>query len=466
MEASRRDAQRVDARTLLQRAFYAAVAAADPGRIPDGVMPEVPSGRIVVVGAGKAAAAMAAAVERHYGSSAVIEGVVIVPHRVTSSGKQGPAAVAAGAMEDGEGGRQGLARIDIAHASHPLPDERSVAASERILRLVHSCGENDRLLVLLSGGGSALLCAPDGLTLSEKVQLNEQLLASGARIEEMNAVRKHLSRVKGGRLALAARPTPVTTLVLSDVVGDDLSSVASGPTVADPTTYSDALAVLDRHGIESPAARRVLEEGLAGNRPETPKPGDPLLDHVSTFLSGNNQGSLEAAVGVLSSSGFPTRILSSSIVGEAREAGKMHAAIARQVIEHGQPFAAPCALVSGGETTVTVRADGRGGRNSEFALGLALELPADAPIWALAADTDGRDGSEENAGVFISPELLSTMARPLARAQLDSNDSYPFFARADHLFTTGATGTNVNDLRILLIGHPSGFGGERESGGR
>lgn len=413
---------------------------------------------------------MAAGVERHYGSAVALEGLVVVPDGArlgdSPSGEPVPAPIAAAAVDCEGGGHKGPLRIEIAHASHPLPDERSVAATDRILRLVHSCGEHDRLLVLLSGGGSALLCAPDGLTLPEKVQLNDMLLGSGARIEEMNAVRKHLSRVKGGRLALAARPAPVTTLVLSDVVGDDLSSVASGPTVADPTTFADALAVLDRYRIEAPAARRALEEGRAGNRPETPKPGEPLLDRVSTFLLGNNQGSLEAAAEVLSSSGFATYILSSSLVGEAREAGKMHAAIARQAIERAQPFAAPCALVSGGETTVTVRAAGRGGRNSEFALGLALELPADAEIWALAADTDGRDGSEENAGVFISPDLLRTMVRPAARDLLDSNDSYTFFARAGHLFTSGATGTNVNDLRILLIGHPSRVGGQREAGGR
>ncbi|MEX2534695.1 MAG: glycerate kinase [Trueperaceae bacterium] len=466
-------------RLLLERAFYAAVAAADPGLIPPTVLPPVPRGRLLVVGAGKAAAAMAGAVERHYlerrpgagikGTTVKLEGLVIVPYGAGNGarpkfggnestgvhGTKGSDASSSGAVDRSraghtEGHTEG--HIEIVHASHPLPDEGGVAATGRILAEVDACGADDQVIVLLSGGGSALLCSPDGLDLAEKGAVTRDLLRSGAQIDEMNAVRKHLSKVKGGRLALAAAPAKVTTLVLSDVVGDDLSSIASGPTVADPSTFSDALAVLDRYGIEAPSARRVLEEGRRLERPETPKPGDSHLDHAQAFLLGNNQGSLEAVAVLLEAAGLTPHILSSSITGEARDAGRMHAAIARQVLEQRQPFRPPCALISGGETTVSVRGRGRGGRNSEFALGLALGLPSNAPIWALVADTDGIDGSEENAGVFISPELLARFDRTVARASLDANDSYTFFETEQHLLISGPTGTNVNDLRIVLIG--------------
>ena len=441
-------------RELLERAFRAAVAAADPGRITPEMLPPVPTGRLMIVGAGKAAATMAQVVERHYGPAARLEGHVIVPNL----GAAGYAATNPPAAPP--------SRIEVALASHPTPDERGHEATRTILELVSGCGPEDEVIVLLSGGGSSLLVAPDGLELYEKVEVTEALLRSGARIEEINTVRKHLSKVKGGRLALAAHPGRVTTLVLSDVVGDDLSAVASGPTVPDPTTYADALEVLERYGIGAQAARRVLEEGRAGARPETPKPGDGRLEGVKTHLIGNNQGSLEVAARLLEDAGYHAHILSSAVVGEAREAGRVHAAIARQVLDQGQPFPQPCALLSGGETTVTVQGKGRGGRNSEFALGLALELPPHQPVWALAADTDGRDGSEANAGVFVTPRLLatinstmdsttdSTMDRRKARAALDANDSYTVFASTGHLLETGPTGTNVNDLRIILVGAP------------
>jgi glycerate 2-kinase len=439
---------RGDLRELLERAFRAAVAAADPAAILAGSLPEPPLGRIVVVGAGKAAAAMAVAIERHYPEEVALGGLVIAPDDHTPT----PVAKTAG-------------RIDVALASHPLPDERGVRATERILAEVAKAEANDLVLVLISGGGSSLLCAPDDLELAEKAALTHQLLRSGAEIAEMNAVRKHLSRVKGGRLALAAAPAPVVALVLSDVVGDDLSSVASGPTVADPSTYSDALAVLDRHRIEHAVARRVLEAGVRGERPETPKPGNGLLDHVENRLVGSNQRSLEAAAGVLSQAGFAAHVLSSTVTGEARVVGAVHAAIARQVLRCSQPFAAPCALISGGETTVTVRGGGRGGRNSEFGLALALDLPPGAPVWALAADTDGIDGSEDNAGVVVSPEFLRRLDRRRASDLLDSNDSYNCFAEAEHLLVTGPTGTNVNDLRLVLVeaAHEFDDGGRDET---
>ncbi|HEX7003057.1 MAG TPA: glycerate kinase [Trueperaceae bacterium] len=430
----RPDAQK---RSLLERAFAAAVEAADPERIPADLLPPVPAGRLAVVGAGKAAGRMAKAVERHYRDVPSLEGLVIVPD---------------GALEE----RDSLPRrIEVAAASHPIPDVRGVAATRRILDLVHGYGPDDQVVVVLSGGGSSLLVAPEGIDLAQKTELTRSLLRSGARIEEINTVRKHLSKVKGGRLALAASPARTTALVLSDVVGDDLSAVASGPSVADPTTFADALEVLVRYEIKAPGARRVLEQGIAGRLPETPKPGDPRLAGAATALIGNNQASLEAAAELLRDVGYEASILSSVVVGEAREVGRVHAAIARQVAERGEPFTPPCALLSGGETTVTVRAAGRGGRNSEFALGLALELPERSPIWALAADTDGRDGSEHNAGVLVTPELLTSLDRRAARASLEANDSYAVFADSGHLLVSGPTGTNVNDLRIILI-DPSG----------
>lgn len=424
----------IDLRPLLSRAYRSAVAAADPALVLSGTLPGPPSGRLVVVGAGKAAAAMAQEVERHYGQGVRLEGLVITP--------------------DGHSGT--TARVEVVHASHPVPDRRGVEASERILALLAGCGSNDRVLVLVSGGGSALLCLPDGLPLSEKASLTRELLRSGADIGEMNAVRKHLSLVKGGRLALAAAPAPVTALVLSDVVGDDLSTIASGPTVTDPSSFRDALEVLDRYGVEATAARAVLEQGVRGERSETPKPGSGMLAHAETRLVGSNQRSLEAAAAAVEEAGFPAHVLSNRVVGEAREAGGVHAAIARQILDHGQPFSPPCALLSGGETTVTVRGRGRGGRNGEFALGLALGLPPGAAVHALAADTDGIDGSDDNAGVFVTPALLAAMDRPGARESLHRNDSYSFFAEADQLFVTGPTGTNVNDLRILLVGSAPG----------
>ncbi len=415
-------------RQLLEEAFYAAVEAAHPGKHLAGHLPPLAPGRTVVVGAGKAAARMAQAVEAHYGAER-LEGLVI-----TRYGHGAP-----------------THQLEVVEAAHPVPDAAGRRATERILELARGLDQNDLLLCLVSGGGSALLTAPAGVTLAQKAALTRELLRSGADIGEMNAVRKHLSRVKGGRLAAAAAPARVVALLLSDVVGDDFSTIASGPTGPDATTFADASAVLDRYAVDAPEARAYLEAGARGEVPETPKPGDRVFEHVSNHLVGSAQQSLEAAAGWLSAHGVPAHILSSSVTGEARAAAKIHAALVRQIVRHSQPFARPCALLSGGETTVTVRGPGRGGRNGEFALALALELDGLKGVYALAADTDGIDGSEQNAGAFVVPEVLGRVGRARAQALLAHNDSYTFFEQTGTLFNTGPTGTNVNDLRIVLV---------------
>ncbi|MEJ2292524.1 MAG: glycerate kinase [Deinococcales bacterium] len=413
----------------LRDAFAAAVRAADPADALRGHLPEPPPGRLLVVGAGKAAAAMAQAVERHYPDTVALEGLV-----VTRYGHGLP-----------------TRRIEVVEASHPVPDEAGIRAAERVLALLGDAREDDLVLCLLSGGGSSLLSAPDGLPLRDVADLTERLLRSGADITEMNAVRKHLSRVKGGRLALAAAPAPVLSLIVSDVVGDDPAVIASGPTAADPTTYDDALAVLARYGVDHEGARTLLQAGAEGRHEETPKPGDPRLARVSNLVVASGQTALEAAAALLRDRGWDARILSASMVGEARVVAAVHGAIARQVLERGQPFEPPCALLSGGETTVTVRGDGRGGRNGEFALALALELPPEASAWLLAADTDGIDGSEDNAGALLTPEQRRHLDRGAAAEALRRNDSYGALEAVAGLFVTGPTRTNVNDLRVLLI---------------
>jgi glycerate 2-kinase len=421
-----------DARPLLEPAFRDAVAAADPAAAVLPHLPPPPSGRLLVVGAGKAAAAMARAVEDAYLQQGVsVEGVVVTRY--------------------GHGGATRAVRV--VEAGHPVPDEAGARATAELLALVAGAGAEDHVIALLSGGGSALLCAPvDGITLDEERALTEALLRSGADIGEMNTVRRHLSQAKGGRLAAAAAPAPLTALVVSDVVGDDLATIASGPTVADPTTYADARAVLDRYAIDAPAARAVLAAGVAGEREETPKPDDPRLRHARTILVATNAGSLDAAAARLAASGVTPVLLSSELTGEAREVGRVLAAIAAQAWRTGEPAAPPCAFLSGGETTVTVRGPGgRGGRNSEGALALALALPRDAAVSALFADTDGIDGIGGHAGAFVTPALLRRLAASEARAALEHHDSGSFFAEAGHLFVTGPTGTNVNDLRIVLV---------------
>jgi glycerate 2-kinase len=412
---------------LLQKAFEAAVNAALPAQVLPRHLPPHPEGRLVVVGAGKAAAAMAQVIEGHYNSP--LEGVVI-----TRYGHSLPTDT-----------------IQVIEAGHPVPDEAGESATAKLIGSLVGLCEQDLVLCLVSGGGSALLVAPAGITLKEKAELTRSLLNCGADIHEMNCVRKHLSLIKGGRLAEVAYPTKVITLAISDVVGDNASVIASGPTVPDPSTYAEAVAILDRYGVEAPGARAQLKRGALGEIMETPKPGDCTFNRVETRVVATNQISLEAAAASLRASGIEAHILSANITGEARLAGANQALIVRQIIESSRPFRAPCALLSGGETTVTVRGYGRGGRNAEFALGLALELPHGVPVYALAADSDGIDGSEDNAGAFITPDLFRVVPYQRARRLLSLNDSYAVFNEAEHLFFTGPTHTNVNDLRIVLI---------------
>jgi hydroxypyruvate reductase len=345
-------------------------------------------------------------------------------------------------------------RIRVIEAAHPVPDAAGPQAARAILDLAAGLGPDDLLLCLISGGGSSLLALPAGdITLADKQAVNRALLASGAQIGEMNTVRKHLSAIKGGRLALAAAPAPVVALMISDVPGDDPGVIASGPTVPDRTTSAEALAVLRKYGIGAP--RSVLEH-LADPQSETPKPGDPRFGPIDTVMLATPQMALEAAAAVAREAGFAPVILGNAIEGEAREVGLVHAGIALQCAGYGQPGEPPCALISGGETTVTVRGQGRGGRNAEFLLSLALGLGSHPGIAALAADTDGIDGSEDNAGAIVTPD---TLARAGAAGlnlpeRLADNDAYGAFAALGDLVVTGPTYTNVNDFRAVLV-----FGG-------
>lgn len=424
---------------MLRAAFRRGVAAVLPAEVLPPHLPPLPKGRLLVLGAGKAAAAMAQVVEQHYGRP--LEGLV-----VTRYGHAPP-----------------LMHLELLEAGHPLPDANGLAASAKMLELARGLGPDDLLLCLLSGGGSALLTAPEGVTLAQKTDVTRALLRSGADIHEINTVRKHLSNIKGGRLAAAAAPARVVSLVISDVPGDDPSSIASGPTAPDPGTFVEALAVLGRYRLDFPVVRRHLEAGAAGDLPETPKPGDPLFERVDNRVVASAQGMLEAVAAFFAERGIHPVILSASLTGEAREAAKFHAALARQIAQHGQPARRPCVLISGGETTVTVRGQGRGGRNGEFLLALALELTERNPggmgglpdVYALAADSDGIDGSEDNAGAIIGPDALSAalskVSRREAREYLEKNDSYGFFTATGGLLVTGPTYTNVNDLRIILL---------------
>jgi glycerate 2-kinase len=417
-----------ETRGLLRGMFEAAVAAALPARIVPRHLPAPPKGRTIVLGAGKASAAMAKAVEDHW--PAQLEGLV-----VTRYGHGVP-----------------CSRIEIVEASHPVPDAASRDAAARILELARAAGPDDLVLCLISGGGSALLALPaEGLTLEDKQAVNKALLASGADIHQMNIVRKHLSAIKGGRLAAAAHPAKVVSLLISDVPGDDPSGIASGPTVPDPSTFADARAILARYGIEPPPAAKAH---LDRAEEESPKPGDPRLAGAETVIIARPQASLEAAAAVARKAGLTPLMLGDALEGEAREVGRVMAGIARSVVEHGHPLTPPCVLLSGGETTVTVRAKGgRGGRNTEFLLGLTVQLAGAPGIWALAADTDGIDGSEPNAGAIVTPDSLER-ARTLgikATELLGANDAWSFFNALGDLVTTGPTLTNVNDFRAVLI---------------
>ena len=417
----------MDPRSLLRAMFDAAIAAALPDRSLPAYLPKPPKGRTLVVGCGKAAASMAKAVEDHWKGE--LSGLVVTRY----------------------GHKARTRKIEVVEAAHPVPDLAGREAAERILKLVQGLSADDLVLFLVSGGGSALLALPaPGLTLTDKQAINKALLKSGANITEMNCVRKHLSAVKGGRLAAACAPAKVVTLAISDIPGDDPAVIASGPTVADPTTFADALAILDKYRITEPL---TVVNHLRAAREETPKPGDPRLAGTELHMVATPQMSLEAAAEVARKSGVTPLILGDAIEGESREVALVHAGIARQVKRHGQPAKAPCVLLSGGETTVTVRGRGRGGRNAEFLLALAVALNAESGISALAGDTDGVDGTEDNAGAVLTPDSLSrAAARNLdAKAMLADNDGYSFFSGLGDLVITGPTLTNVNDFRALLV---------------
>ena len=407
--------------------FDAAVAAAQPALCLPPHLPPPPKGRTIVIGAGKASAAMARALEDHW--SGPLEGLV-----VTRYGYEVP-----------------CERIEIVQAAHPVPDAAGIEAAERIRQLVTGLTADDLVIALISGGGSSLLVAPgEGLTLADKQAVNTALLHSGASISEMNCVRRHLSSLKGGRLAAVCHPAQVLTLLISDVPGDDPIDIASGPTVGDPTTCADALAIVARYRITVPPAVRSLLESGAG---ETIKPGDPRLAAIQTRMITAPQIALEAAAQVAREAGITPYILGDSLEGEARDLGKAMAGITRQVALHGQPFKTPCVLLSGGEATVTLRGTGRGGRNVEFLLSLGVALNGLPGVYALAGDTDGVDGAEEIAGALLTPD---TLARAWAlgtnpRSSLDNNDGHGFFQALGDAVVTGPTLTNVNDFRAILI---------------
>jgi len=414
-------------RQLLRAMFDAAVAAASPQLRVAAHLPPPPKGRTIVVGAGKASAAMAKAVEEAWPGP--LSGLV-----VTRYGHAVP-----------------CERIEIVEASHPVPDESGHRAARRMLEMVHGLGRDDLVLALISGGGSALLSLPaPGLSFADKQAVNAALLRSGAPIGEMNTVRKHLSAIKGGRLAAAAFPARVVTLVISDVPGNDPADIASGPTVADKSTFADARAVLAKYAISEP--RSVIAH-LDRAADETPKPGSPQLANTTTILVATPQLSLEAAAKVARKAGALPLILGDALEGEAREVGRVMAGIARQVVTHGQPAPPPLVLLSGGETTVTVRGKGRGGRNVEFLLALAVALDGLPGIFALAADTDGVDGAEEIAGAMVTPDTLERAAKLgiNAKERLADNDAHSFFEALGDQVITGPTLTNVNDFRAILV---------------
>jgi glycerate 2-kinase len=426
-------------REFLRALYDTAVQRALPAHSIAAHLPKPPKGRTLVLGAGKAGGAMAEAVHALWPQDAPISGLVVTRYDHVPPAYK--------ALQ-----QQGRARLEVVEAAHPVPDEAGRRAAQRIVELTRGLTADDLVLCLVSGGGSALLALPaEGITLEEKQAVNKALLKSGAAIDEMNCVRKHLSAIKGGRLAAMCAPARVVTLLISDVPGDEPAVIASGPTVPDATTCADALAILQRYGIDiPPAARAGLESGAF----ETPKPGDPVFAGHEVHMIATPQQSLEAAAALARQAGIAAHILSDEIEGESREVGKVHAALARAVARHGQPFARPCVILSGGETTVTVKhKGGRGGRASEFLLGCGIALQGQPGVWVLAADTDGIDGVEDNAGAIVSPDTLArAAARGLkAREFLDRNDVYGFFAALDDLVVPGPTFTNVNDFRALLV---------------
>jgi hydroxypyruvate reductase len=424
-----------DPRGFLRALFDAAVAQAVPGPETARFLPPPPKGRTLVLGAGKAGGAMAAAVDALWPKHAPMSGLVVTRYDyVPPAYKANPG------------------RIEVVEAAHPVPDEAGRRAAQRIAELTKGLTADDLVLCLMSGGASSLLAMPaEGVTLEEKQAINKALLKSGAAIDEMNCVRKHLSAIKGGRLAARCAPAKVVTLLISDVPGDAPEVIGSGPTVPDSTTCADALRILARYAIEIPPAARA---GLESGRFETPKPGDPIFAGHQVHMIATPRQSLDAAARVARDAGIAVHVLSDEMEGESREVGKVQAALARYVARHGQPFAKPCVILSGGETTVTVKSKGgRGGRATEFLLGCAIALQGEANVHVLAADTDGIDGVEDNAGAIVTPSTLARAVAQGLKAQdfLDRNDAYNFFKPLGDLVVPGPTFTNVNDFRALLI---------------
>lgn len=432
----------VEPRQLLQELFEVAVAAAQPAAVLPDFLPHPPRGRTLVLGAGKAASAMALAVEQNWPGE--LSGLVVTRY----------------------GQARDCGRIEVLEAAHPVPDAAGNEAARQILARCEGLTKDDLVLCLISGGGSALLSLPgEGISLEDKQILNRLLLHSGAGIAEINTVRKHVSAIKGGRLAAACHPARVVTLMISDVPGDDPQLIASGPTLPDPTSAADARAVIERYRLPVPdSVRQFLQSPAA----ETPSPGDPCFDGHDWHIVAAPQLSLEAAAREAERRGLNVLILGDSIEGESREVGKAFSAIARQARYRGQPVAPPCVILSGGETTVSIQGAGRGGPNTEFALGMALGLAGESGITVLACDTDGIDGSEDNAGCIIDPSTLDR-ARGQGldpEALLEDNDAWSFFNALGDLVVTGPTDTNVNDFRAIYVA-PSVEGGPTDrTGGR
>jgi hydroxypyruvate reductase len=420
-------------RRLLEDSFRAAVAAADPLKILGPHLPRPPRGRTLVAAAGKAAASMAAAVERDWPQGAPLDGLAITRYRHALP----------------------TSRIRVVEAGHPVPDQAGEAGAREILQRVGALTDDDLLLALLSGGGSSLLSLPaEGIAMADLKSVTTQLLRCGAMIQEINTVRKHLSSIQGGRLAAACK-APVLALIISDVTGDDPTHIASGPCAPDPSTFRDALDVLAKYAVTPPAAVQArLESGAGGRVAETPKPGDAAFARVENRVVATAHRSLEAAAEIFRGAGVTPVILGDTLTGEAAEAAKVLAALVREVRRYGSPFASPVALISGGECTVTLRGEnGRGGRCSEFLLALGIELEGVEGIHAIAADTDGIDGSEDNAGALLAPDTLARArtAGVDAVQRLAANDSYGFFAALGDLLLTGPTLTNVNDYRAIVV---------------
>jgi glycerate 2-kinase len=420
-------------RRLLVESFLAAVAAADPLKVLPSFLPAPPAGRTLVIGAGKAAGSMALAAERGWPARAPLEGLAITRYR------------------------HGLLtnRIQVIEAGHPMPDEAGEKAAAEALKRVRTLGRDDLLLGLVSGGGSALLALPaKGLTIEDLKTTTRELLHCGAPIQEVNTVRKHLSAVQGGRLAAACR-SPVVALIVSDVTGDDPADVASGPFSPDPSTYRHAWDILERYDVAATQSVRAhLEQGMRGEIEETPKPGDKAFAKVTNHVIATAQQSLQAAAGYFRERGIQAVVLGDTVTGEAREVAKVYGALARQIASRGEPWKPPVALLSGGECTVSVRRQGKGGRCSEFLLALALDLKGLPKVHAIACDTDGIDGTQHNAGALLAPDSLDRAAASglAARKMLEANDSFTFFEKLSDLVVTGPTRTNVNDYRAILIG--------------